>query len=117
MGATGIQKAKRLNKNEWRYFICTSAQRVIGEKRCLNRKSLKLDIVEQAVWDTIQRLLLSPKSLLEGYGSRRGDVLNDTQVIRAQIAALTKELASLEQKQNLLLELYLQGDLNPIRFS
>lgn len=98
--------------NAQRYFYCTSAFGIVGEKRCPNRKTIRMDIAEKLVWDYIEQLLLDPRKLLAEIETRRETLQQKHVMVRDRVVMISQELSGIETKQKMLLDLYLNGDLS-----
>jgi recombinase-like zinc beta ribbon protein len=103
--------------NEQRYYYCNAAYSVVGEKRCRNEGTIRMDLAEQLIWDYVRSLLLDPQKLLEELQLRREKRREENGMIHDRIVMIGQELSGIETKQRMLLDLYLAGEVSREEFT
>lgn len=93
------------------FYYCSTAYIGLIENGCKNRTTIRLDKVEEMVWSYVRSLLLNPDMLTKGADAKRNAMKQKNQMIEQRVSMIGRELNTLTQKQAMLLDLYLEGDL------
>ncbi len=94
------------------YYRCPSNEAEHWRKRCENNFSIRQEILEQAVWETVTDLLLHQDALKEEIARQREEASKETERKLKRVQAIDGVIAEIDRKLGVLLDELLTGSFS-----
>ena len=91
------------------YYRCPSNEAEHWRKRCPNNFSIRQEVLERAIWDTVRAFFLDPQNLLDEIERRKSEAALEAEHGEHRLLEIDTEITEIDRKLGILLDQLLNG--------
>lgn len=105
-GASAMQSGRGAKRVYYRYYQCPGSCSIISPVKCTNRR-WRADVLEQLVWEQIEKLLSKPEQVFAELERRKE--ANQADVLVQEMVDFKQKLSDMDREQERLLQWAMKG--------